>query len=96
MNLSEIAERLLILEQHHEAHKSLFLLLINMMLACDEQNRRRVADGIQKILQHPDVLGSQDSELLRDLLRTVRAQLIFEPDAELQAKLSESPLRPIK
>ncbi|GEM_PF-4043071 len=95
MNLFDLGERLSIPERQHEAHRSLFLMLINLMLACDEGHRARVAKGIQNILLHPDVLGDQDSALLRQILRTVRAGLVREPDAALQAYLSEPQLRPV-
>lgn len=93
MTHDEMAARILSLEQMQEAYYNLFLLLINLSLAGDAKNRAGVADGIQNILQHPDVLGAQNSPLLLQLLQAVRSPLVLAPDAALQARFAESPLK---
>lgn len=93
MTHDEMAARILSLEQRQEAYYNLFLLLTNLSLAGDEKNRVGVADGIQSILQRPDVLGEHNSPLLLQLLQAVRSPLVCEPDSALQARFAESPLK---
>lgn len=93
MTHDEMEARLKILEQHQDAYYSLFLLLINLSLAGDAKNRTSVADGIQNILQHPDVLGARHSPLLLQLLQSVRSPLLLEPDESLKSRFAESPLK---